>query len=336
MPPNPVLVETTRGDAVESRHRGAIAIAESDGTLRHAVGDVGRPVFPRSAVKALQALPLIESGAADALGLSNAEIALACSSHNGEPMHVEAARSMLAKAGLSEAALECGPQWPAREEDWAALVRAGKDPAPIHNNCSGKHAGMIATGQHRGIPVKGYVGREHPVQAGVRRAMEDMTGASLDEAPCGIDGCSIPTYAVPLDALARAFARFGTGTGLPKRRADAVARLHTACFSRPDMVAGTGRYCTRIMAAMKGLVFVKTGAEGVFCASFPTLGLGVALKVDDGATRAAEAIMSAVILHLLGGDLHEVRRTTVSAAGFPPVTDRWGTVAGAVRFCGEI
>lgn len=333
---NPILVRITRGDAVESTHRGAIVCANARGEIKIEVGDIDAAVFPRSSVKALQALPLVESGAADAFTLSDAELALACASHNGEAVHVNTARSVLRKIGLDDAALACGPQWPAREADWRALSQAEQGPGRIHNNCSGKHAGMLALARHLDMPTQGYVDRDHPVQLAVRRAVEEMTDTPLATAPCGTDGCSIPTYAVPLRSLATAFARFGAGKGLSPARAKAAIRLRDACFTHPELVAGTDRFCTRIMAGLGGQAFVKTGAEGVFCAAFPALGLGAAMKCDDGATRGAEAMMAAVILHVLSKRLDDDQADTVRAAGFPPIFDRNGTPAGAVEWHGTL
>jgi len=334
--PNPVLVEVTRGPITESRHRGAIAVVDAAGSPVLAIGDVAAPVYPRSAVKALQALPLVESGAAAAFRLSDAELALACSSHDAEPMHVEAARRMLAKAGLDERALECGAQWPRPEAGWAAMARAGARPGPIHNNCSGKHAGMLAVGRHLGVATTGYSAAGHAVQRLVRTAVEEMTGEVLDHAPCGIDGCSIPTYAVPLAALAGAFARFAAPEREPAVRAAAIRRLTAACFAHPEMVAGSGRYCTEVLRVLTGLGFVKTGAEGVACAALPTLGLGVALKCDDGAGRASEAMMSAVLLALLGPVLDQARAGAVRAAGFPTLRNWRGQEVGTVRAAGPL
>lgn len=299
---NPVLVEVTRGNRVESRHRGAMAIFDAAGTCVVSVGDTEAAVFPRSAVKAFQALPLVESGASEALGLEPAELALACSSHNGEETHVNAARVMLMKAGLDESALECGAQTPRREADQAALHRAGECACQLHNNCSGKHAGFLGLARVLGVPTVGYVKPEHPVQREVKAVMEQMCGTTLDQDHCGIDGCSIPTWAVPLQGLAQGFAKFGTGEGLEQGRADATCTLYDACTRNPFMVAGTDRFCTRVMEAFEGRVFVKTGAEGGFCGAIPELGLGIALKCDDGATRAAEAMMAGVLDALLETD----------------------------------
>ena len=295
----PVLVEVTRGGSVESRHRGTLAVVDTKGKTLRALGDVSTPIYPRSAVKALQALPLLESGAADALDLTEAELALSCASHNGEEHHVNGARMMLMKAGLSEDALECGSQWPKRMDDVAALHRADAYPCPLHNNCSGKHAGFLGLARTLGVPIAGYVEPDHPVQREVRAAMEEMTGTSFETMARGVDGCSIPTYAVPLDRLAYAFARFGTGEGLAPLRAEAAERLYHACTTHPDMVAGTDRFCTSVMRALNGRVFVKTGAEGVFTAAIPELGIGIALKCEDGATRASEVMMASTIAALL-------------------------------------
>ena len=210
---NPVLVEMVRGGLVESRHRGAVAVVDADGATVLALGDVARPVYPRSAVKPLQALPLIESGAADRYGFGDQEIALACASHGGEPAHVEVASRMLARAGLDASALECGAHWPSHQPSSQALARTGA-PSALHNNCSGKHAGFLCVACAAGVEHCGYVKAKHVVQREVRGALEELTGVGLSADVCGIDGCSIPTWAVPLTALAHGFARFGTGQGL--------------------------------------------------------------------------------------------------------------------------
>ena len=326
---NPVLVEVTRGDRLESSHRGAVAILDPAGAVVAAVGDVARPVYPRSAVKALQALPLVESGAAEALDYDPAELALACSSHNGEAIHVNTARVMLLKAGLDEAALECGAQWPGLEADRRALHLAGEEPSPLHNNCSGKHAGFLGLARVMGVETRGYVKADHPVQLEIRAVLEAMTGAAHSQDVCGIDGCSIPTFAVPLTGLARAFASFATGEGLDPGRAAACATLYEACTGNPYMVAGKDRFCTDVMTAYGARVFVKTGAEGVFCGAIPELGLGIALKCDDGATRGAEAMMAGVIRALMAPD--EDQSGVLARFDGAPVTTRRGAVAGHVR-----
>jgi L-asparaginase II len=302
MTANPILAEALRGGIVESFHRGALAIVDADGAVHTALGDIERPIFPRSAVKVLQALPLVASGAAEALGLSDEELALACASHGGEPHHAAAAASMLAKAGVDAGALECGAHWPYHDGSVKAMAAQGTQPSALHNNCSGKHAGFVclgcqlAGGADVAAFVRGYVQPEHRVMREVTAALQAATGFDLQGTARGTDGCSIPTYAIPLRHLAHAFARVATGTGLSTDHARAARRLRQAVAQAPQMVAGTGRFDSRVMAQLRERVFCKVGAEGVYCAALPELGLGVALKMDDGNTaRAAEVVMAAVI-----------------------------------------
>jgi L-asparaginase II len=298
MAANPILVEVLRGDRVESAHRGAVAVVDAEGARVLALGDIERPIYPRSAVKALQALPLLETGAADAFGLGDAELALACASHGGEPAQVEGVARMLARAGLEAAALECGAHWPSHLPSAHALARAGQSPSALHNNCSGKHAGILAAACAMGADPRGYVRKDHPVQRAVTAALADICDVEL-AGPPAVDGCSIPTWPIALDKLALGFARFATGRALAPERARAAARLRAACAAEPYYVAGTGRFCTVAMQHFGARVFVKTGAEGVFCAALPEQGLGIAVKIDDGAGRASEAITAALIARLL-------------------------------------
>jgi L-asparaginase II len=296
---NPALVEVWRGPRVESRHHGAVAVVDADGATVFALGDTAMPVYPRSAVKPIQALPLVESGAAERYGFGDEELALACASHGGEPAHVDVANRMLTRAGLDVAALECGTHWPSHQASTQALARNGAAPSALHNNCSGKHAGFVCLACHAGVDQHGYVGVTHPVQREVRGALEDLTGVNLPEDQCGIDGCSIPAWAIPLKSLAHAFAKFATGQGLAPERAKAAARLRAACAAQPYYVAGTGRFCTEIMKLFGARVLVKTGAEGVFCGALPEQGLGIAIKCEDGGKRAAEVAMAAMIARFL-------------------------------------
>ena len=305
---NPVLVNALRGSIVESMHRGAVAIVDADGAVHTATGDIERPVFPRSAVKVLQALPLVQSGAAERFGLVDEELALACASHGGEPRHAETAAGMLAKAGVDVQALECGTHWPYHDGSIKVLAAAGASPSALHNNCSGKHAGFVCVGclmaADRGADVRGflrgYVQPDHPVMREVTASLESTTGYRLADAARGVDGCSIPTYAVPLRHLAHAFAKVATGVGLSAGQAVAARRLRRAVAAAPFMVAGSGRFDTRVMQALGERVFCKVGAEGVHCAALPELGLGVAIKMDDGNNaRAVEVVMAAVIRRLL-------------------------------------
>jgi L-asparaginase II len=302
---NPVLVEVTRGGRAESAHRGAVAVLDADGSVVFSAGDIEAAVFPRSAVKALQALPLLESGAADRLGLTEAEIALACASHSGEPAHVATAEAMLRKAGRDASTLECGAHWPYNEVAGRALAAAGTAPTALHNNCSGKHSGFICLACASGADPAGYVRPDHPTMRRVTAAVAETTGTVLDARNRGTDGCSIPTYAIPLRALALAFARFGTGRGWSADRAAAAGRIRAAVAKNPFMVGGTGRFDTELMQALGARVFAKGGAEGVHCAALPELGLGIAVKCDDGAGRAADLVTAALIERFLGAGVPE-------------------------------
>ena len=314
MKSNPILVEVLRGTAVESAHRGALAVVDADGSMVLALGDIHRPVFPRSAVKVLQALPLVASGAADALQLDDEALALACASHNGEPAHLATAARMLARAGVDLRALECGAHWPYREAFQREMAARGETPSALHNNCSGKHAGFICLACHMAGEqplfdyAKGYVGAGHPVMREVTQALQATTGWDLATAPQGIDGCSIPTFGIPLLHLARAFARVGSGIGLSQDHARAARRLRQAVSRAPFMVGGTDRFDTLVMQRLGERVFCKVGAEGVYCAALPERGLGVALKVDDGNNaRAAEVVMAALIEAQVALDDDETR-----------------------------
>ena len=319
---NPVLVEVTRGGRVESAHRGAYVVADGQGRVLAEAGQIDLPVFPRSAVKALQALPLVASGAADRLGLTAAEIALACASHSGEPAHVATARAMLAKAGREAACLECGTHWPLDAAAARALAASGAAPSALHNNCSGKHAGFICLAVAEGDDPAGYVRPDHPTMRRVTAALAEATGARLDAANRATDGCSIPTYAIPLRALATGFARFGTADG-------AAARLRAAVAEHPFMVGGTGRFDTVLMTALGPRVFSKGGAEGVHCAALPALGLGLAVKCDDGAGRAADVICAALIARFLGDAVPESLR-------YPELRNWNGLAVGAIRAAGPL
>ncbi|MEK9725939.1 MAG: asparaginase, partial [Rhodospirillaceae bacterium] len=210
-----LTVEVTRGDLLESRHACLVVIADSSGAIVDSWGEAGREIYPRSAIKPLQALPLLETGAAEAFGLSDAEVALACASHMGEPMHRDAVRAWLGRVGLGVDDLECGPHAPTDEAAAAEIIRRGVEPDRSFNNCSGKHSGFLTTARHLGEPTAGYLGIDHPVQLRLRHVLEDLGGADLSGTARGIDGCGIPVYGMPLAALARAAARMADPDTLP-------------------------------------------------------------------------------------------------------------------------
>ncbi len=331
---NPILAEVLRGGIVESAHRGAVAVLDASGATVLSIGDIDRPIFPRSAIKGLQALPLIESGAADRYQLTDAEIALACASHNGEPEHVATAEGMLRKAGLDRSALECGAQMPMRGGAQVPIILSGSKPTALHNNCSGKHAGFICVACAEGIDPKGYVKPDHPTMREVTAAVGSMTGYALGGATCGTDGCSIPTFAIPLRALALGFARFATGQGLEPKRAAAAARIRASVARSPFHVAGTDRFDTIAMEALRERAFLKTGAEGVYCAALPELGFGIALKCDDGATRAAESMMATLLMRFL--TLSDSERAVVAPLSRQRLSNWNGIHVGDVQPAGAL
>jgi L-asparaginase II len=326
---NPVLVEATRGNLVESRHRGAVAVADADGADVLALGDVAAPIFPRSAIKALQALVLVEAGGAGRYGFGDEELALACASHGGEPAHVAGVERMLRAAGLDAGALACGAHWPLHQPSTQALARAGGTASALHNNCSGKHAGFLCAACAMRAAAGGYVEATHPVQREVKAALENLGGAAIPDERRATDGCSVPTWAMPLADLALAFARFATGSGLAAQRAAAAQRLRAACAAKPWFVAGTGRFDTELMQHFGARVFVKVGAEGVLCGALPDLGYGIAVKCDDGQSRAAEVMMAATIARLLPLDASDGE---FLARFVRPTLRNWrGTVVGGIR-----
>lgn len=323
----PVAVEVWRGERVESRHRASLAVVDRDGRCVLAVGEPETPVYPRSAIKPLQAIPLVESGAADAFGLEEADLALACASHGGEPAHLRRVSAWLARLGLDEPALACGPHPPSHAPSAELLTARGERPSRLHNNCSGKHAGMLTLARHLGAPEAGYEQPEHPVQRAVRAVLDALTdGGPLD--PPAIDGCGVPTWAVPLRALALSFARFGTPDALPPARAEACRRIALAMLREPLMVAGSGRLCTALLE-LGGGVIAKTGAEGVYAAALPGSGLGLALKVEDGAARAAEVALLAALTRL-GWLTGPVLRDLARFAR-PTLRNHAGTEVGSIR-----
>ncbi|MBV9571661.1 MAG: asparaginase [Alphaproteobacteria bacterium] len=311
---NPILVEVTRGEIVESVHRGAFAIARADGTVVLALGNMDVPVFPRSTLKPIQALPLIESGAADAFGLGNEEIALACASHSGEPMHTRRVAAWLDRIGCAEQDLACGAHPVRYQPVWTEMVREGQQPTRLHNNCSGKHTGFLTVARHWGIATEGYEQHDHPVQRAIAKVLGELAEIDL-ELPWGVDGCAAPNFALPITAMAQALAKLANPSGLPDGRAQAVRRIVGAMMAHPELVAGTGRSDTVLMRACRGRAATKAGAEGYYGGIIPEAGLGIALKIDDGAGRAAETAMAAILdkLGLLGDDeaAHKIVRASV-------------------------
>ena len=289
------MVELWRGSICESRHRGHAVICDGSGQIVEAWGDPQALIYPRSSCKMVQALPLIESGASDRFGLTDAHLALACASHQGAAIHTGPVNAWIADLGLTDDAFRCGAQPPSDKAAKHALIRAGELPCQVHNNCSGKHAGFLTLAAHLGAGPE-YVEVDHPVQIAVKAAFEEVTG---EISPThGVDGCSAPNFATTVHGLARAMAAFATAKDAGGARAQASARLVQAMITYPELVAGEGRACTELMRAANEQVALKTGAEGVFVAILPERGLGIALKIADGATRASEAAITALLVKL--------------------------------------
>ena len=289
------MVELWRGGMLESQHAGHAVICDAGGQIVEAWGDPGAVIFPRSSCKMLQALPLIESGAADAAGLTDAQLALSCASHQGARLHTDMVRDWLAGLGLSPDDLRCGAHEPYDREARDALICGHEAPCQYHNNCSGKHSGFLTLNRHLGGGAD-YTEIDHPVQRAVKAAFEEVTAE--DSPGYGIDGCSAPNFATSLHGLARAMAAFAAATEGGGARASAMHRLTRAMATHPQMVAGEGRACTELMRAMEGRVAIKTGAEAVFVAIIPERRMGIALKIVDGGTRASEAAICALLVRL--------------------------------------
>jgi len=289
------LIEIWRADFLECEHRGHAVVSDAAGNTIASWGNPDQVILPRSSTKMLQALPLIETGAAAAFGLGSEQFALACASHSGAAIHTGRVEAWLDNLGLNDDDFRCGPHQPKDDIARYTLRDNGEKPGQLHNVCSGKHSGFLTLNKHLGGHAE-YVAIDHPLQVAVKEAFEEMTGA--DTPGYGIDGCNAPNFATTIKGLAYAMARMADPSGLGSVRESAARTLVSAMREHPLLVAGEGRACSELMAATDGKVAVKTGAEGVYTAILPEQGLGVALKIEDGATRASEAAMAAILVRL--------------------------------------
>ncbi len=344
----PVL-EYTRGDLVEAWHIGAIAVADAQGRLIASHGDPHAVTFLRSSAKPFQAIPLVESGAAAAFGLTAREIALACASHTAQSFHVETVGAMQAKIGVSEADLLCGahPLDPAESgETFEQLFNAGEAPTPNYNNCSGKHTGMLAAAKHYGWPLADYVHPRHPLQQAILQTLAETCGLSVEAVRLGVDGCSAPNFAVPLVNSATAFARLAAPHEFSPPRAAALRTIFAAISAHPEMVRGPGGFDTELMSLRPGQIVSKGGAEGFQGIALApgalepgSPALGVALKLADGAARpGAVALAATEVLRQLGA-LTEADTRALARLGFglPQQRRNWrGLLIGEARACFEL
>jgi L-asparaginase II len=295
MIPGRCYVEALRGDIVESVHRVHVAVAHADQGLIASAGNPAHHSFVRSSIKMFQALPFVEAGGVERFHLTGEELALCCASHGGEPCHVAAARSILAKAKVTEAALACGPHLPLHDQTANAMLCAGEAPGRIHNNCSGKHAGMIAHCVQQQWVTNGYHRAPHPMQQRVLTTLTQWMRINAEDLATAVDGCGLPTFAIALDAVAEGCARFSAAVAAGD---PAPSTIFNAMVAHPEYVAGTDRLDTSLMRAAGTRLFAKVGAEGYYCAGIPSMKVGVALKVEDGSKRAAEPAILAVLRHI--------------------------------------
>jgi len=331
------LVEVRRGAITESRHRGHIVVIEPDENIVAYLGSPQTVTFLRSSAKPFQALPLITSGAADRFDFTDREVALACASHNGEPIHTELAESMLQKIGLGPAALKCGIHEPYGLEAAGRLRLSGQAPNVLHNNCSGKHAGMLAVAKHLGAPIDTYNRAENPVQIAIADAMSQFCGVPVTDMTVGIDGCAVPVFGITVKAMALAYARLvSPPPTFDKPTRDACARIVRVMSAYPELIGGTSdRLDTQLMRAAPGGLISKVGAEGVYtagilpCEEWPK-GLGLALKIEDGDDKRARPTVVVETLRQLGV-LRDESLEAVASYAFFPVRNRPGEVVGEVR-----
>jgi len=326
---NPLTVEVTRGGMVESSHLGTAIVVDAKGRVLHAWGDTDRLIYPRSAIKPLQAIPFVESGAADACGATPDELAFACASHNGEHHHVDGVSAWLKRLGLSPAHLECAAHWPHEEQTLRERILEQPILDQTSNNCSGKHTGFLATAQHLGEDLAGYIQPDHPVQQRMKALLSELGEVNLDGAPDGIDGCGIPVMGMPLSAMAHALARMADPSGFDAKRRDASEKILKAVMAHPYNVAGQNRFDSIAMAAAPKRFVVKTGAEAVHAGILPELGVGFAVKVDDGTKRASDVIAANLLKFL--GVLDETAQEKMAHFLETPINNAAGLHAGSVR-----
>lgn len=296
--PTPLEVVALRGSSVESRHRVQALVSDASGKILRHWGDPAFSFFPRSSVKLIQAATWVAPGLGRAWNIGEEEMAIACGSHVGEPVHVTLVANWLKKLKLEEKDLDCGTHDPTHRASALALARKGETACQLHNNCSGKHSGLLMACLAEGWPTEGYTNYDHPVQARVREMMGAFLGVGPEGLAWGIDGCGIPSYYTSLKGLALAMARCADPTDLDSQIQEAVKKLNLAIAAHPHLIGGSGSFSTKVVAETEGRVFAKVGAEGVYGAWIPAEGLGIAVKCEDGTVRGAEAALVAILAEL--------------------------------------
>ena len=320
------LTFTTRADGVETVQGGHFAVVEAEsGALVAQAGRIDLPAFPRSSLKFIQALPLVESGAADAFNLSPSHLTLACASHYAEEGHVALVEQWLADIGCEDADLACGPAFPWREADREATIRAGGVRRSIFHNCSGKHSGFLTVCRHEGWEIVGYDQRDHPAQQRYEANLLALSGAAAADVRWGVDGCALPTPALPLVDMARAMASFAH----PKTetaRGQAQARLLDAVAEAPWYLAGTDHFSVALATVTRGRIVGKIGADGYYAVAIRDRGWGLALKTLDGSLDVVDAALFSVLQRL--GVLSDDEVTALSPVALKPVKNSWGASVG--------
>ncbi|PUB10741.1 asparaginase [Paenisporosarcina sp. OV554] len=324
-----VLVKVFRGELVESLHRGHIAVVNANGELLYSVGNQEEVIYARSSMKPLQAIPIVETGAAEYFNFDNADLSLTCASHNGEDQHTVRVQSILGRADLAISDLQCGTHNPRWEETYETLIKTGGQVTPVYNNCSGKHSGMLATAKHMNESTNDYYKLDHPVQKRILEAISDLTEVPKNEIKIGIDGCGVPVHGIPLTNLALGFAKMADPRLLPIKRQEAINKITTAMVTAPEMVGGTDRFCTDFMRILGGRMFGKAGAEGVYCIGDKETGIGIAIKIEDGNGRATSTVAVDVLSQL--GFLSEIQKEQLSSYHYPKMKNARKEVIGELR-----
>ena len=324
-----LLVEVLRDSAVESRHFGAAVVCDYKGNVVESWGNIERLIFPRSALKPMLAIHLIESGASEHYSLSDEELSLACSSHQGELIHQNLVESWLSRLGLTEEDLACGPVLPEDTESAHKLLASGQTGCRIHHNCSGKHTGFLTTALHLNLSLDDYHLLDHPLQQLSLDILSDLADIDLKQYPIGIDGCGLPAPTMPLIQLGRAMARFANPVDLSDTRKQAIYRLHEAITNEPLYIAGHGTVVTELNDVTKGAVLAKTGAEGILTAALPERGLGIALKIADGSDRARSVALLAILDYL--DVLSDEEKQKLASHITPMIVNSRGRSVGEIR-----
>jgi len=325
------LAEVTRGSLVESIHRGAVAVVDTKGKLLASAGNPQYLTYFRSAAKPIQAIPVLESGAAQYFGLDLQELAILTGSHNGEVQHTDTVLAILRKIGLGEEYLQCGVHEPLHKPSRDALLSKGLKPTSLHNTCSGKHAGMLTLAKYRGVSLENYFRPEHPVQQEMLRTVAEMAGVTPEQIPVEIDGCGVPVFGLPLEKMAYAYARISASedNGLTETRKEACHLIKKAMTTHPFMVGGTNRFDTELLAVAGGKLIAKFGAEAVYCVGIAEKGWGIAIKVEDGNLRALPPVVLAVLeqLEVLTSEEKEI----LSDYRQRRLTNHRGDIIGEIR-----